>query len=150
MDAREPDEPVAGAPDQGFDPPGPDWLYRLRRRWAGDSRLRQVVWRAISTGIGGAIVVLGIILLPLPGPGWAVIFLGLAVLATEYVWAHRLLRFTKDKAQGAASSAFSPENRRRTWALILVGALLLAALVAWYVDRYGWSLDGARGWVGLG
>ncbi|MDH4354294.1 MAG: TIGR02611 family protein [Actinomycetota bacterium] len=152
MDASESssrDEPVVDPDDPAIDPPGPDWLYRLRRRWAGDSRLRQMVWRAVSTGIGSAIVVVGIVLLPLPGPGWAIIFLGLAVLATEYVWAHRLLRFTKQKAQGAASSAFSPENRRRTWALILIGSLLAAAVIALYVEQYGWSLGGARGWVGL-
>ncbi len=152
MDASEPpgqDEPAVDADSPDSDPPGPDWLFRLRQRWAGDSRLRQMVWRAIATGVGSAIVVVGIILLPLPGPGWAIIFLGLAVLATEYVWAHRLLLFTKNKAQGAASSAFSRENRRRTWALILIGCLLAAALVAWYVDQYGWSLGGARGWVGL-
>jgi uncharacterized protein (TIGR02611 family) len=152
MDSSEevPGDERAGPGDPEFNPPGPDWLYRWRVRWAGDSRLRQLMWRAIATGIGSAIVVLGIIMLPLPGPGWAVIFLGLAVLATEYVWAHRLLLFTKNKAQGAANSAFSPQNRRRTWALIVVGAFLAAAAIAWYVETYGWTLGGARGWVGLG
>jgi uncharacterized protein (TIGR02611 family) len=55
-----------------------------------------VLWRVGVTIVGVAIIVVGIILLPLPGPGWVVIFAGLGVLATEYEWAARLLRWAKD------------------------------------------------------
>ncbi len=40
----------------------------------------------------------GVIMLVTPGPGWLTIFLGLAVLAAEFVWARRLLE--RLKAQG--------------------------------------------------
>jgi uncharacterized protein (TIGR02611 family) len=96
------------------------------------------------------IVIAGIVLLPLPGPGWAIIFLGLAVLATEYAWAHRLLTVTRDKAQSASATAFSPQNRRRTVALLVIGALVVAGLVAWYVETYGWALGGVTDWLGFG
>ncbi len=36
---------------------------------------------------------LGLALVPLPGPGWLIVFLGLGVLATEFTWAERLLDF---------------------------------------------------------
>jgi uncharacterized protein (TIGR02611 family) len=36
-------------------------------------------------------------LVPLPGPGWLIVFAGLAILATEYVWAQRLLNYAKTK-----------------------------------------------------
>lgn len=50
----------------------------------------------ISVGVlGWAIIVLGIFLLPLPGPGWLIIFLGLGILASEFAWAERLLNFAK-------------------------------------------------------
>jgi uncharacterized protein (TIGR02611 family) len=150
MTTSQPSQPGGGEGAEPVDPPGPDWLYRWRRRWAGDSRLRQMVWRAAATGIGAGIIAVGVMLLVLPGPGWALIFLGMAVLATEYAWAHRLLRFTKDKAQGAASSAMAPQNRRRTLVLLLIAALLVASAVAWYVHAYGWTLSGATGWFGLG
>ena len=39
---------------------------------------------------GSAIVVAGIAMLVLPGPGWAAIFLGFAVLATEFAFAERV------------------------------------------------------------
>ncbi len=50
---------------------------------------------------GGLLVVVGIALLVLPGPGWLIIFLGLGILATEFVWAERLLNKAKEKAQQA-------------------------------------------------
>lgn len=47
--------------------------------------------------VGLLIVITGIILLPLPGPGWLIIFLGIGVWASEFDWASRLLRFAKEK-----------------------------------------------------
>lgn len=40
--------------------------------------------------VGGAIVVVGLAMLVLPGPGWAAIFLGFAVLATEFAFAEKV------------------------------------------------------------
>ena len=50
-----------------------------------------MAWRVGVTVVGVAVIVGGIILLPLPGPGWLIIFAGLGILATEYMWAKRLL-----------------------------------------------------------
>ena len=48
----------------------------------------------IAIGVlGAAIMVLGFVLIPLPGPGWLIVFAGLALLATEFAWAERLLNF---------------------------------------------------------
>ena len=144
------DPALPPAEEEPSDPPGPDWLYRIRRRFTGDSAFRRLVWRVLATTLGVAIVLAGVAMLVFPGPGWAAIFLGLAVLATEYAWAHRLLVATKDKAQGAASSMFARENRKRTVVLSSIVILLVAAIVSWYVYRYGWSTGGALGWFGLG
>ena len=84
-----------------------------------------------------------------PAADYPAAVLGLAVLASEYVWARRLLRYTKDRAQGAASTVLAKENRALALSLLLVVLLLVAALVSWYVYRYGWTLDGALGWFGL-
>ena len=47
----------------------------------------------IAITIAGVVVLLaGLALLVLPGPGWVLIFAGLAILATEYVWAARCSR----------------------------------------------------------
>ena len=50
---------------------------------------------------GMVLVVAGLAMLVLPGPGVLVIIAGLAVLATEYVWAERALNYTKQKAEQA-------------------------------------------------
>lgn len=69
-------------------------------RWIGRNSKRAGV-----TVVGFVLIIGGIVLLPLPGPGWLVIFAGLAVLATEYVWAERALDAAKRKAKAAASKA---------------------------------------------
>ena len=53
------------------------------------------VYRVGVGVLGGAIAVGGLLLVPLPGPGWLVVFLGLAILGTEFAWARRLAAFTK-------------------------------------------------------
>jgi Flp pilus assembly protein TadB len=58
--------------------------------------------KRVAVTIAGFVVVLaGVAMLVLPGPGILVIIAGLAILATEYVWAQRLLRMAKEKANQA-------------------------------------------------
>jgi uncharacterized protein (TIGR02611 family) len=64
---------------------------------------------AIST-LGGAILVVGVVLLPLPGPGMLVVFLGLAILSTEYSWPKRLAHYLRRRA---AQFAERRRERRR-------------------------------------
>lgn len=50
-----------------------------------------VVYRVVISLLGGVMVLVGLIMVPLPGPGWLVVFLGLTVLGSEYHWARRVL-----------------------------------------------------------
>ena len=45
--------------------------------------------------VGFAVLLLGLFLIPFPGPGWLVVFLGLGILATEFAWAERLLGYAR-------------------------------------------------------
>ena len=45
--------------------------------------------------VGALIVAFGLLTIPLPGPGWLTVIAGLVVLATEFVWAERLLGHTR-------------------------------------------------------
>ena len=48
--------------------------------------------RRLSRIIGGfTLLLIGILMLVTPGPGWLVILLGLGLLAAEFVWARRLM-----------------------------------------------------------
>lgn len=40
--------------------------------------------------LGFTVVGAGIVLLPLPGPGWVIIFAGFAILASEFAFAERI------------------------------------------------------------
>jgi hypothetical protein len=42
--------------------------------------------------VGGTVVLLGVAMIVLPGPAFIVIPLGLAILATEFLWARRWLK----------------------------------------------------------
>ncbi len=49
------------------------------------------VWRFFKIIAGFTLLVLGIVMVFTPGPGWPVILLGLTLLAAEFVWARRLM-----------------------------------------------------------
>ena len=61
---------------------------------------------------GFAVLLAGVALLVLPGPGWLLIFLGLGILSTEYVWARRLLMKAKQKAEQAKDAVLQRKNAR--------------------------------------
>ena len=58
--------------------------------------------RVIISIVGMSVLLFGIALLVLPGPAFVVIPVGLAILATEYAWAHRWLRVIKESAEKGA------------------------------------------------
>ena len=68
----------------------PDWLARLLSlQWLPDIRWLR---RVIVAVIGFTVLLIGVAMMVLPGPAIIVIPLGLAILATEFVWARRVLK----------------------------------------------------------
>ena len=59
---------------------------------------------AISV-VGGILVIAGLVMLLLPGPGILVVAIGFAVLGTEYAWASAALDRTKRTAEKAGRTA---------------------------------------------
>lgn len=68
------------------------WTYKAARR-------------LVVFIIGSTVVVFGIILIFTPGPASLVIPIGLTILATEFVWAKRLLNKVKEHATNLSQSA---------------------------------------------
>lgn len=117
------------------------WFRRMRAR-AAQHPMTDTAWRLTVFIVGVALLLAGVVFLVFPGPGWACIFLGLAVLASEFAWANRAMHPMKRAAARAGEIARDPRYRVAIW---IVGSLVLAAAVAagwWYVGRYGWTLDG--------
>ncbi|MDX3455159.1 TIGR02611 family protein [Streptomyces sp. ME02-8801-2C] len=100
-------------------------------------RVLHMSWQVCVFVVGLAVVVAGIIMLPLPGPGWLVIFGGMAIWATEFVWAQLVLRWTKRKVTEAAQRALDPKVRRRNIILTTIGLVIIAVLVGIYVWKFG-------------
>ncbi|MGW1806737.1 TIGR02611 family protein [Streptomyces sp. NPDC002078] len=100
-------------------------------------RLLHLSWQVGVFVVGLAVVVAGVVMLPLPGPGWVVIFGGMAIWATEFVWAQLVLRWTKRKVTEAAQRALDPKVRRRNITLTVVGLVIVAVLVGIYAWKFG-------------
>jgi uncharacterized protein (TIGR02611 family) len=86
--------------------------------------------------VGFAVVLLGLFLIPFPGPGWLVVFLGLGILATEFAWAERLL----DYARGQVRRWTDWLRHRNLGTRLLLGAgtaAVVAALAFGYVAWQG-------------
>ena len=49
------------------------------------------VWRFFKVLAGFTLLLAGVLMVFTPGPGWLVIFLGLTLLAAEFVWARRVM-----------------------------------------------------------
>lgn len=111
------------------------WRERVRR-----NALLNNAWRIAVFTVGMAVLLAGIAMLVLPGPGWAAIFVGFAILATEFTWARVALLWAKDKATRAKEKALDPKVRRRNTLLAVTGGVLTAAGVIAYLARYGLNL----------
>ncbi|MEU6816337.1 TIGR02611 family protein [Streptomyces sp. NPDC046860] len=135
------DEPgeVAVAPDRtGPDSePAGDGLGSRAPRFVKRRRALHLSWQVGVFVIGLAVVAAGIVMLPLPGPGWVVIFGGMAIWATEFVWAQLVLRWTKRKVTEAAQKALDPRVRRRNITLTVIGLMIIGVLAGIYLWKFG-------------
>ena len=133
----------------------------VKRRWARwRDRLRdrpktEFGYRIAVAVVGLAILGVGILAIPYPGPGWAIVFVGLAILATEFDWARRLLAFTRErydkvmgwfKAQGlwvqVLGAAFT--------AAVVLGTLWLLGALGWAAGLLGAEAKWLKSPIGLG
>ncbi|MEV7677212.1 TIGR02611 family protein [Streptomyces sp. NPDC088341] len=114
-------------------------------RFIRASRTLHLSWQVGVFVVGLAVVGAGAAMLVLPGPGWLVIFGGMAIWATEFVWAQLVLRWTRRKVTEAAQKALDPKVRRRNVILTTIGLVIIAVLVGVYVWRFGivmpWKID---------
>ncbi len=103
-------------------------------RWAWRARLRRhpvthIAWRIGVGLVGGVVTVVGLIMVPAPGPGWLVVFAGLLILSSEFEFAQRLLDFAREHVR-----------RWNTWVMaqplwvrgvVALGTLAVVWLLIW-------------------
>ena len=67
--------------------------------------------RIVKTVIGFTVLLIGIALIILPGPAIVVIPIGLAILATEFVWARKLYKRFEHHANNIKNSIFNNSKK---------------------------------------
>jgi uncharacterized protein (TIGR02611 family) len=127
------------------EPPAPATLPAAARHpfrtFFARNRTLDMTYRVTIAVIGAAIVLGGIVLIPLPGPGWLIVFAGLALLSTEFAWADRLLQFAKRKVYGWTD--WVTDQSLLVRGLIGLGGLLTVVGAVVLYDM----LVGLPGWV---
>ena len=114
----------------------------FRRRWA---RWREgfrhrpaanVLYRLVVAIAGIAVLAVGVMAIPYPGPGWAVLIIGLGILATEFEWARRWLAAARRRYDATMDWL----KRQPWWVRVLVSTLTFAVAVVtlWFVGAIGW------------
>jgi uncharacterized protein (TIGR02611 family) len=117
---------------------------RLVRERIRSRRSTRIVYRIVVGLLGVALTVGGLLLVPLPGPGWLIVFAGLALLATEFDPARRALDF--GRRQLSAWTAWLGRQGLVVRGVVLLGTFgcVVAALyvMALVVGVPGWVPDG--------
>lgn len=92
--------------------------------------------KRVAVAILGTIVLLvGIVAIPYPGPGWLIVFAGLAILATEFEWAGRLL----ERVRGYYDN-WAHWLKKQSWTvrlLILAFTGLVIVTTIWLLNGFG-------------
>jgi len=98
-------------------------------------KLKKSSRKAAIGVIGGIILIAGIVMIPYPGPGWLVVFVGLGILAQEFTWAERLLDYAKNKYD--AWQEWLRRQPRTVQAVFLVVTCIVVILTIWLLNGYG-------------
>jgi hypothetical protein len=98
--------------------------------------------KRVTIAIGGGLVVLiGVVLLVLPGPGLLLVLAGLLILASEFPTLERYVDPVRDRAMKAAEDSVS--SPLRIAGSVLAGLALIAAGIVWglvdWLPFSGWS-----------
>ena len=101
------------------------------------------VLRYLTIGVGTVVTILGIVLIPYPGPGWAVVFLGLLILSQEFEWAARLRHWIMSRLNHFYSTYIdgNPVAKAALW----IGTCAIVLLTLWLTG----FLAVVAGWVGI-
>ena len=117
--------------------------WRAFREHIAERPTLNVAYRIVVGIVGSLVLIVGIITIPYPGPGWALVFAGFGILATEFTWAHHALTWVRGKYRIVMDWYTS-----RGWFIKVLGAVGTFALVVvtlWLLGTF--SMVG--GWIGV-
>ncbi|MFE3544456.1 TIGR02611 family protein [Nocardia sp. NPDC059177] len=140
LDSGEPGDRTTGAPER--------WTATRQRGRAFRQHIAarptlNFGYRAAVGLFGGLVLLVGIVTIPYPGPGWALVFAGFGILATEFVWAHHTLTWVRGKYRIVMDWYTS-----RGWTIKVLGAVATFALVLATLWLLG-TFSMVAGWIGV-
>jgi uncharacterized protein (TIGR02611 family) len=109
-----------------------DGVRQRRERHLERNRLLRIGFALV----GFIVVLVGVAMLVLPGPGLVVIAIGLGILALEFAWAERLLERTVDRMEEAAETVKKASRAQQ----LLLAAAFAAASVGLVVAVLVWDI----------
>lgn len=133
---------------ESVSPHGAQWgsspgrFARFRERVRSRPEMN-AVWRCGVGVLGGVVLVAGLIMIPYPGPGWLVVFIGLAILATEFDWARRLRGYARVRYD--RWNAWQHRQHGLVRLAVLAATAGVVLLTLWVLGALGF----AAGWLGL-
>lgn len=98
-------------------------------------RLKQ----GLRTLLGGLVLLVGVVAIPYPGPGWLIVFAGLAILAQDYPAAQKVLDYARSKYD-----AWGAWIKKQHWAIKSITFILTCLVVVatlWLLNGYGIMSD---------
>lgn len=128
---------------------GNDLLGAIARRFGFRDRIKRnralnIVYRIAVGVLGGLVLLAGLFMIPYPGPGWFVVFVGLAILATEFTWAERILRYAKGRYD--AWNDWLKRQHPVVRAVVWTATAAVVVVTLWLLDVY----EMVGGWFGIG
>ena len=95
---------------------------------------RSMAYRVLFVILAFAVLIGGLALIPLPGPGWAIVFIGLGMLALEFKWAENLMEKILDRLEAAKRSAADASPLQKALGIVATAvgiAACVAAAILW-------------------
>lgn len=99
-------------------------------------RQRSRIVRAAVALAGFVVVLAGLAMIPLPGPGLLIVAAGLAILALEFAWAERWLERTIEQVDAAGDKVRRASRAQQ----VILGLLVVLAVAAVVTLAYAWDL----------
>lgn len=84
---------------------------------------------------GGVVVLVGLVMVPYPGPGWLVVFAGLAILATEFDFARKWLEYGRDKYDKWGKWLLAQNSLVQITVLMFVATVTITTI--WLMNGFG-------------
>jgi uncharacterized protein (TIGR02611 family) len=113
-------------------------MTRVRERKEAH-KLRGRVYRITFAVLGTALILVGLALVPLPGPGWLIVAIGVGMLALEFDRAERMLEQILQKLENVADAATDAPLWQKVIGAsltVLATAAGIAAILLWEIPFF--------------